>query len=155
MVETRIIDGPLPPIEETLAQLDAAAAGPAASGSGAQLIFQGQVRGAEDGRSITALDYEAYDGMAQAELQAIARETADRYPIHQLLCIHRIGRVPVGAAALRVAVRSAHRAEALEALAHFIDLLKDRVPIWKWGVTEQGERFPSRHQHGPQPLKSP
>ena len=128
MVETRLIDGPLPPLEETLAQLDAGS-GPAVNDSGAQLIFHGQVRGTEGGRPITALDYEAYDGMAQAELQAIARETADRYPIHQLLCLHRIGPVPVGAAALRVAVRSAHRAEALEAVAHFINLLKDRVPI--------------------------
>lgn len=145
MVETRIVDGPLPPIEETLAQLDAASA---RDQSGAQLIFHGQVRGTEGGRSITALDYEAYDGMAQAELQAIAQETARRFPIHHLLCLHRIGLVPVGEASLRVAIRSAHRAEALQALAHFIDRLKDRVPIWKWGLTAEWERFPSEHRDG-------
>ena len=46
---------------------------------------------------------------------------------------------------MRVTIRSTHRAEGLEAMAYFISALKKRVPIWKWAVTADGERFPSQH----------
>ena len=143
VVTTRIIDGPLPPLDDAVVSGDGE--------SGAELIFHGRVRATEDGRPIVALDYEAYGGMAEKELQAVAEETAAKFPLHVLHCLHRIGQVPVGDASLRVTIRAAHRAEAIQALAHFIDQLKDRVPIWKWGVTAEGERFPSHHQHGPRP----
>ncbi len=140
MVETRIIDGPLPPLDD--------AAVPSDGQDGAELLFHGRVRGTEGGRPIVALDYEAYLPLAETELRAVADDTASRFPIRSLVCLHRIGRIGVGEASMRVIIRSPHRTEAITALAHFIEQLKDRVPIWKWGVTAEGERFPSRGSHG-------
>ena len=90
-----------------------------------------------------ALEYEVYPGMAEKELNALARETARRYPVHGLVCQHRTGRVAVGEIALQVLIRSRHRAEGFEALAWFILELKKKVPIWKWAVAPDGSRIPS------------
>ena len=135
MVETHIIEGPLPPVSADDAEGD----------TGAELIFHGRVRDEEGDRRIVALEYEAYAGMAETELQAVGEEAARKFPIRDLICHHRIGAVPVGELSMRVTIRSTHRAEGLEAMAYFISALKKRVPIWKWGVTAEGERFPSHH----------
>jgi len=143
MARTRITTEPLPGVDAPEA---AAFAGP---GAGAEVIFHGRVRGMEEGREIVALDYEHYAGMAERELAALADEAEARFELLALEVIHRVGRVPVGDASLRVTVWSRHRQEALAAMAWFIAGLKERVPIWKWGVTAAGERFPSHHVEEP------
>lgn len=140
MVTTRLISGPLPPFDRR----------PPREVTGAEVIFHGRVRGEEEGRKIVALDYEAYTEMAEKELRAIGEEVAEKYSIQDLFCDHRVGEVPVGEVSLRLVIWSRHRGEALEAVAWFVKELKERVPIWKWGITADGERFPSRgasHAH--------
>ncbi len=132
MIETGLTNQPLPPVRED---------DPSAT-AGSEIIFHGRVRDTEAGRTIIALDYEHYEGMTEAELESLAQDTVSRFSVHDLICIHRVGRVPVGQASVRVVIRSAHRAESLEALTWFIDEMKKRVPLWKWGVTESGDRFP-------------
>ena len=48
-------------------------------------------------------------------------------------CVHRVGTIPVGEAAIVVLVRSRHRQEAFLAVGWFMDELKRFVPIWKVG----------------------
>ncbi len=134
MVTTRLNAGPLPPHDRR----------PPGDVTGAEVIFHGRVRGEEQGREIVALDYEAYAEMAEKELQAIGEEVVEEFSIQDLCCDHRVGEVPVGEVSLRVVVWSRHRGAALEAVAWFVKQLKERVPIWKWGITADGERFPSR-----------
>ena len=136
MIEAQLIEGPLPPLPADDSHRD----------DGAELIFHGRVRETEQGRAIVALDYEHYPRMAEAELQKLAAETAERFALRELRLLHRVGRVPVGEASLRAVIWSRHRAEALEAMAWLIAELKQRVPIWKWAVTADGQRFPS-HCH--------
>ncbi|MCB9488799.1 MAG: molybdenum cofactor biosynthesis protein MoaE [Deltaproteobacteria bacterium] len=133
---TNIVEGPITPHDAAPTVED-----------GAALTFAGHVRDTEHGREIVSLDYEYYEGMAQVELQALAEDTLRRFPVRRLQCTHRVGRVPVGEAALLVTVHSPHRAEGLAAVAWFIRELKDRVPIWKWAVTPDGERFPAPCDH--------
>ncbi len=133
MIETQLTTDPLPPLR----------GGETGGEIGAELVFHGRVREAQDGRRIVALEYEHYPGMAEAELRSLAEETTSRFVIRDLICIHRIGRVPVGHASVRIVVRSRNRADALQAVAWFINELKRRVPIWKWGITVSGERFPA------------
>lgn len=132
-VFTRIIDGPLPPMSDDQQHDE----------DGAELVFHGRVRAGERGRAIVALEYEVYREMAEMELRRLAQEAVARFPISSLHCLHRVGRVDVGDASLRVIIWSKHRSEALQAIEWFIAALKDRVPIWKWGVTAEGDRFPS------------
>lgn len=117
------------------------------TGEGAELVFNGRVRGTEHGRPIVALDYEHYPGMAEDELRALAEETCARFPVADLFVRHRVGRVPVGEASLHVAVWSRHREEGIRAMSWFIVELKKRVPVWKWAVLADGSRVPSACDH--------
>jgi len=99
--------------------------------NGAVVEFAGVVRGVEDGRSITGLDYEAYEPMAVSEMERIAGELREAYPCHSLEVVHRIGRVPVGEASIWVRIEARHRAEAFGLLGEFMERLKRDVPIWK------------------------
>lgn len=101
--------------------------------TGAELVFTGLVRDREKGEEISALVYEHYEGMAQKELERIGMEAIDKFGIIDLRCIHRVGAIPVGEAAIVVLVRSEHRREAFSAMTWFMDELKKTVPIWKVG----------------------
>lgn len=114
---------------------------------GAELIFNGRVRATEHGKNITALEYEQYEGMAEVELTQLAKATCEKFPIHDLFCKHRIGRVDVGETSLHVSIGSKHRKEGLDAMTWFITELKKRVPIWKWAILEDGSRIPSECSH--------
>jgi molybdopterin synthase catalytic subunit len=104
-------------------------------------VFNGRVRNSEQGDPIIGIEYECYDGMAQKELQKLAEETAEKFRISDLDCIHRVGYVPIGEASLRVVIWSKHRVEGLDAMAWFISEMKERVPIWKHAVLPDGSKL--------------
>ena len=114
---------------------------------GAELVFNGRVRAMEHGENITALEYEQYEGMAEAELTQLAEEAMKEFPIHDLFCRHRIGRVDVGETSLHVSIWSKHRREGLDAMDWFISELKKCVPIWKWAILADGTKVPSDCAH--------
>lgn len=106
---------------------------PAASGGGvgAWVEFAGIVRGEEIGQSIAALEYEAYDSMAERVMRELLTELGSRLGCTSAHVIHRVGIIPVGETAIWIAVGSAHRKEALALVSEFMDRLKQDVPIWK------------------------
>jgi molybdopterin synthase catalytic subunit len=104
---------------------------PEVAGAGAWTEFRGVVRGEEDGRSIVALEYEAYPGMAEREMRRIIHALAVQHPCLAMVVTHRIGIVPAGEAAIYVGIASRHRAEGFAMLAAFMDRLKQDVPLWK------------------------
>ena len=114
---------------------------------GAELTFNGRVRSTEHGKNITALEYEKYEGMAELELTQLAEETVGKFPINDLFCRHRVGKVNVGETSLHVVIFSKHREEGIDSLSWFISELKKRVPIWKWAILEDGSRVPSECVH--------
>ncbi len=100
-------------------------------GAGAVVRFEGRVRAEEKGAIIEALDYEAYEPMAQKQMEKIALELGE---IHACLAVrvrHRTGRVPVGEAAILVEVCARHRGEAFAFVTEFMNRVKQDVPIWK------------------------
>ena len=99
--------------------------------SGAVVEFAGVVRGEEDGVAIAALDYEAYEEMARAEMERIVRDLAAEFACEAVAVRHRIGRVLAGEASIVVRVEAKHRAEAFGMLVEFMNRLKLDVPIWK------------------------
>jgi molybdopterin synthase catalytic subunit len=98
---------------------------------GAVVTFLGTVRELTGERVTVALDYEAYPGMAQKKMAEIEGETRQRWPIGDMVMIHRLGHLDVGAVSVAVAVSCPHRAQAFEACRYAIDRLKELVPIWK------------------------
>lgn len=98
---------------------------------GATALFLGTVRNSHDGRAVDGIDYSAYDAMAIAEMERIAREAEVRFPGVRITIEHRIGTLGIGEVSVGIACAHAHRAPALDACRHAIEELKRRVPIWK------------------------
>jgi molybdopterin synthase catalytic subunit len=98
---------------------------------GAVVTFLGTVRDLTEGRVTVALDYEAYPGMAEKKMAEIEQETRSRWPVGDMMMVHRLGHLDVGEISVAVAVSCPHRAQAFEACRYAIDRLKELVPIWK------------------------
>ncbi|MCS6802582.1 MAG: molybdenum cofactor biosynthesis protein MoaE [Chloroflexota bacterium] len=119
----------------------ALAAGLAAPEHGAVVTFDGVVRGYSRGKRIRYLEYEAYPEMADRQIAAILAEARERWPETEVRAIHRTGRLEIGEVSVSIAAASAHRAEAFAACRFVIDAIKQRVPIWKKEVAEDGEEW--------------
>jgi molybdopterin synthase catalytic subunit len=137
MVIVEIVNGPIEPFPSNNDR----------NQDGAELTFNGRVRDTEHGENITGLEYEQYEGMAEAELTTLAEKTCKKYPINDLFCKHRMGKVEIGETSLHVSIWSKHRKEAIEAMDSFIFELKKRVPIWKWAILSDGRKVPSECTH--------
>lgn len=130
-VRFELTDSPLDP-----RRLEAAVA---RAGAGAICTFTGVVRDNSRGRATQRLEYEAYPGMAEAQMRAIAAEIGERWPQARVAMAHRTGRLEIGEASVVVCVSAPHRAEAIAACQWGIDRLKETVPVWKKEFFEGGE----------------
>ncbi|XP_072814807.1 molybdopterin synthase catalytic subunit isoform X3 [Vicugna pacos] len=101
---------------------------------GAISLFVGITRNNFEGKKVISLEYEAYLPMAENEIRKICIDIRQKWPVRHIAVFHRLGLVPVSEASIVIAVSSAHRAAALEAVSYAIDTLKARVPIWKKGA---------------------
>jgi molybdopterin synthase catalytic subunit len=101
---------------------------------GAVVDFFGMVRSIENELMIEAIEYEAFEAMAERQLALIADEAKDRYGLVSVIIHHRIGLVPAGEASLFVRVTARHRRAAFEGSSQIIERLKQAVPIWKHPV---------------------
>ncbi len=101
------------------------------SRAGAFLVFEGWVRDHHDGRAVTGLDYQAYVELAESEGERILAEAKQRFGVLDARCVHRVGRLALGALAVWVGVSAGHRDAAFAACRYIIDEVKQRVPIWK------------------------
>jgi molybdopterin synthase catalytic subunit len=99
--------------------------------AGACVTFEGRVRNHNDGCPVLALDYEAFDALAEREGARIVAEARERFDVLALACVHRIGALQIGDLAIWVGVAAAHRDAAFGACRYVIDEAKARVPIWK------------------------
>jgi MoaE-MoaD fusion protein len=112
--------------------------------AGAIATFVGTARAQSRGRTVLHLDYEAYEGMAEAVMEQIAATLMERYELVAISIHHRVGRVEIGEASVIVAVSGVHRADTLAACRDAIDTLKETVPLWKKEVYEGGEEWLGR-----------
>jgi molybdopterin synthase catalytic subunit len=100
-------------------------------GDGGLTLFVGVVRDNADGRPVTEMEYEAYEPMAEGEMERIEADLAVRFPDVRVVMRHRIGRLLVGEVAVVVAASAPHREEAFAACRAGIEEIKARVPVWK------------------------
>ena len=112
--------------------------------AGAVATFEGTVRRQSRGRDVIALEYEAYEGMAEHVIAEIADEVKAKYDLCEVAVTHRLGRVEIGATSVAIAVSAPHRQDALSACRDIIDQLKERVPLWKKEFYEGGEEWIGR-----------
>ncbi|HYY76763.1 MAG TPA: molybdenum cofactor biosynthesis protein MoaE, partial [Gaiellaceae bacterium] len=112
--------------------------------AGAVATFQGTVRSQSRGREVIALEYEAYEGMAEKLMVEIAEALHEKYDLSEVAITHRVGRVGIGEVSVAIAVSAPHREDALAACKEAIDTLKAEVPLWKKEVYEGGEEWVGR-----------
>ena len=101
------------------------------NGMGAVIYFLGVVRGTEEGNAIEAIEYEAFQRMAEHQFNLLFDEMEKRWPIESVRLVHRIGTVKVNEPSLWVEVVAPHRGEAFASCQWLIDEMKRVVPIWK------------------------
>ena len=97
---------------------------------GAHSIFLGQVRADEvDGKTVTAIDYTAYEEMAENVFHEIREAAFAKFDITCAHIYHSLGKVNVGELCLFVFTSSAHRRIAIEATNFFVEEIKAKVPV--------------------------
>ncbi len=126
------------------------------AGHGATALFLGTVRSVNEGREVKAIEYTAYEAMAQREMAAVLSEAEAKNEGLVIVAEHRLGLLKVGEASIAIAAAHAHRGRALDALRYAIDEIKSRAPIWKREFYTDGTASwvdPSRVEATTRPLE--
>jgi len=110
-------------------------------GAGAVNVFIGTVRNNAHGKNVLWLEYEAYETMAVGEIRKIIDEASQRWPLLGWAISHRIGTLKPGEVSVVVAVSTPHRKDSFDACQFIIDTVKEKAPIWKKEVFEDGEEW--------------
>jgi molybdopterin synthase catalytic subunit len=126
--------------EEPLS-LERAVAEVASDEAGAIATFVGTTRARSRGRDVVRLEYEAYEGMAETEMERIALSLKERHELLHVAIHHRVGVVEIGETSVVIAVSAPHREAALGACKEAIDTLKQTVPLWKKELYVGGEAW--------------
>ncbi len=124
-----LVAGPITPllISEliTLANDDTSA--------GAVSLFIGKVRDDEvDGRRVSAIDYSSYPEMAEKEATEIVKTVKAAFgDVRMVVIVHSTGVVRAGEASLFIMVTAGHRDHASRACRHTLEMVKEKLPVWK------------------------
>jgi molybdopterin synthase catalytic subunit len=106
--------------------------------TGAHSIFLGQVRAdiSED-RKVKQIEYSAYEEMVSLEAESIEKIIHSQFTdILEIVIIHSIGIVMAGQVSIFVLVSAGHRNAAIGACQKIVELIKERLPVWKKEIFE-------------------
>ena len=127
--ESYLVEGPLEPvfIQKSLSELQSL------ENAGANAFFLGRVRADVSGESKTiSIEYSAYADMVEKAALEIRNSLFNKYD--DLISIgiwHSTGVVSVGEVSLLVLIASGHRKQAFAALEECVELIKEKLPVWK------------------------
>ena len=116
--------------------------------SGATSIFIGTMRDFNEGEEVRNMTLEHYPGMTEKHLEEICKQAENRWAVHDILVLHRIGDIEVGEDIVLVVTWAAHRGDAIDATRFIIEDLKHRAPFWKKESVSEGERWVDRNTSG-------
>ena len=98
---------------------------------GAHNIFLGQVRAdIIEGRSILAIEYTAYEDMANAKFHDIREAAFEKFNLTCMHIYHSLGTVKAGEICMFVFVSSPRRKEVFKALEFIVEEIKAKVPVF-------------------------
>ena len=100
---------------------------------GGHSLFLGQVRADEiDGKKVKAIEYSAYDEMVKKVADKIKETLLSEFTdVRSIDIIHSTGTVRAGEISLLVLVSAGHRHQAMLACSKTVELIKERLPVWK------------------------
>lgn len=98
---------------------------------GAHTIFLGQVRADTiDGKMVVAIEYSAYEEMAEQRFYEIREAAFAKYELSCLHIYHSLGLVKTGEICLFVFVSAPRRKVVYEALEFLVEEIKEKVAIF-------------------------
>jgi len=98
---------------------------------GAHNIFLGQVRAdVVDGKTVAAIEYTAYEEMAEQSLFEIRESAFAKYDLSCLHIYHSLGMVKTGEICLFVFVSAPRRKVVYQALEFLVEAIKEKAPIF-------------------------
>lgn len=98
---------------------------------GGHSIFLGQVRAdIIEGKQCVAIEYTAYEAMANEQLHAIREAMFEKYTLTCMHVYHSLGTVAVGEICLFVFTSAPHRKAAIAACEETVERLKAELPVW-------------------------
>lgn len=104
---------------------------------GAHNIFLGQVRAdVIDGKTVTEIEYTAYEEMAEQRLYEIREAAFAKYELSCLHIYHSLGKVKAGEICLFVFVSAPRRKVVYEALEYLVEAIKENMPIFGKEILE-------------------
>lgn len=80
---------------------------------------------------ISSLELEHYPGMTEKELRRICDDAKSRWPLDDMIVIHRYGVMTPGDPIVLVCTAATHRGDAFAACEFVMDWLKTHAPFWK------------------------
>ena len=107
--------------------------------------FLGTARDRSQGRDVSSITFEHYEGMAQKKLREIRERALQDFNIIETLILHRHGEISIGENIVLIVIGAEHRADAFKACKWCIDELKQITPIWKLEQTPGGEVWVEQH----------
>jgi len=112
---------------------------------GGIVTFLGCARDFSEGRDVFSIAFEQYAGMAEKAMQALRDEAMQRFDTIDVRMVHRVTTVHAADQIVLIVVGAEHRKAAFEACEWLIDVLKQRVPIWKKETTPDGDSWVTEH----------
>lgn len=100
--------------------------------AGSIVAFAGLVRErARAGEEVSGLFLEHYPGMTESSMERIVEQARGRWPLQDVVVIHRVGDLKPGDQIVLVLVASAHRSAAFAGCEFVMDMLKTKAVFWK------------------------
>jgi molybdopterin synthase catalytic subunit len=106
--------------------------------AGGHSIFLGQVRAdLREGKRVKAIEYSAYEEMVRVEAEKIREAVINEFnDVLDIVIIHSLGVVMTGEISMFVLVSAGHRDHATKACRQAVELIKERLPVWKKEIFE-------------------
>lgn len=107
---------------------------------GAITTFTGIVREISDTveKKVVKIEIEAWEDKADESMKNIAEDIGEKYDLLGVRIIHLEGDINLGEPIVFVVLASIHRKEAFEALEEIIIAYKNKSPVWKKEIYEDG-----------------
>jgi molybdopterin synthase catalytic subunit len=122
--------------QETISQLIAKMS--CKTDCGGLSMFLGQVRADEaEGKKVKAIEYSAFVELVNVEAEKIIKEICYEFSdVNSIDIIHSTGVVIAGGISLLVFVSAGHRYQAMKACSKTVELVKEKLPVWKKEIFE-------------------
>jgi molybdopterin synthase catalytic subunit len=108
---------------------------------GAVASFVGLVRDHAGEAAVSTLHLEHYPGMTERSIGVIVDQAVTRWPLLDVVVIHRVGALQAAEQIVFVQVAAGHRATAFAACEFIMDYLKTEAVFWKREAGTAGARW--------------